>query len=243
MVVPLLYSGWYRREISLNKLSLPHSSGNRALTNCSPFSSWERTPAFSSSKLCCLGGRVTLAKFLLFTPVHPNSFFLFCLLSFFFFFFLLQQSAETFPLETRTSTKALSYLGFCPGPCSPGAPRKWLRGTEASSQAPADSPAHTNVCLPITWCTGGQGSSWVPRCIAGSHNSHKDAFVHGWTPNCCCWEVHKWGTLYSAMLPMFLSIYIYILYILYICITYMYLCIYMFIHLCIHIYNLTIKTN
>ena len=57
-------------------------------------------------------------------------------------------------------------MGNCLRQCSPGAPGPWPRGAGASSQSIAGSTvgstASTEVCMPITQCTGGRDSSQVP---------------------------------------------------------------------------------
>ena len=68
----------------------------------------------------------------------------------------------------------------------------------------SESIAGTKICVPITQHVGGLLLGFLVYCV-GPHSSHKDAFVHGWTPNCSCFggcggERQKQRPSYSAML-------------------------------------------
>lgn len=102
-----------------------------------------------------------LEKFLLRITMHLNIFFLFFFVLVF-CFVCSSRVLKTSPLETWVSTKAFSSMGVYPRLCFPGAPRSWLRGTETSSQAPANSSAHIKFCLPIIRWRARQDSSWIP---------------------------------------------------------------------------------
>lgn len=67
---------------------------------------------------------------------------------------LLQQSTGTSNLETWT---CLLFMGDCPSRSSPG-PWLWQRSVETIHEL-LESKARMEVCLPITWYTGGQGFS------------------------------------------------------------------------------------
>lgn len=81
---------------------------------------------------------------------------------------LLQQRAETFLLETRTSTKAHSSKGDYLN-CFPGMPRPWLISTGADLYATAEATARTSLCLPVTQHKNGWHSEslgvqwWIPQ--------------------------------------------------------------------------------
>ena len=87
-------------------------------------------------KLCHLGGGVMGAK------VSCSTYLLHC-------------------IPTWTSKAVLSVEDFSSQCCS-GAPGLWQRGARIGSQASARTTAGTGVYLPISWCTDGWDSSWVP---------------------------------------------------------------------------------
>lgn len=79
--------------------------------------------------------------------------------------------------------KILSYVGICPGQHSPGfSPGHGEMGVGRIAGS-IGSAACTDVCLPITGCTGGRDSSQVPWQMALVPITPKGTFVLGWVSN------------------------------------------------------------
>ena len=113
------------------------------------------------------------------------------------FTFLFCSSGMLALLETWISTKDLLSMVDCLRQSFPE--RGWSQFIDHS-----ESTAGTKICVPITQHVGGLLLGFLVYCI-GPHSSHKDAFVHGWTPNCSCFggcggERQKQRPSYSAML-------------------------------------------
>lgn len=144
--------------------SILHSWGSRALAHRLPSPNKICYHRLVQLTLCHPGVWALLEKFLLLSPVHPNFFcvfWVFVVVVVLGFGFGLQQSTGISLLETWTLWW-LSPLGYW---LKSVLSRNFLSTAERGWSlviSSCYSPACTDVCLPIIWCTDGQDSSWVP---------------------------------------------------------------------------------
>lgn len=162
-----------------------------------PPSGWITCQDLCSHKLCQLGRWVTCKVKLFFFTFSNASKFIFCF-----------APKACWDLSSRDVNfhLALSFLSDCQHQGSPSAPGPWLRRAGAVAQATERSTAGTEVCLPITPCTGGKDSSWVPWCVILDPTTPQRHF--------CLWmdaevlllrQETTRGTSYAAMMLMWLQ--------------------------------------
>lgn len=98
--------------------------------------------------------------------------------------FLFQWCADISQMETWTSTKVLLFVHDSRAVFSRGS---WTATKRGWSQF----TGYYRVCSqnqgPYAYYLMQRWARFDPY-DAGSNSSHKGTLVHGWMPNCCCWE-------------------------------------------------------
>lgn len=136
--------------------------------------------------------------FLLHFPVCLNS-----------FFFLIYWYANISPLESRTFTDTLFFVGDFLRVFSRGS---WTEAERAWSQFMGHCRVHSqDQGLSVYYLTHGW-ARFPPGPMAydaGTHNFYKNTFVCGWMPNYCCWRkvmtkeqlIQPWCWFHSILCP------------------------------------------